>query len=671
MFKKTILILLAIVLFAGTIYAFPKKVLFEEFTNTSCNPCASVAPYVEDFIDAHIDDLAIVITHAGFPGPDPWYVAAPEIMDFRITYYDVWGVPTGKIGGATTVISSLYLEAGFEEEHAEVSPVQMELLVTNEDEDVVNAEIRVISGDDPVSGDYKLRVALVEIHRHFNADNGQSEWHYGLLDMLPDASGTDFSIDANSTNNYSFDFDLGGYDFNNIAISAWIQNENDKSVLQAEMSEETLEYEFSITDDVVSGVVESGLDKEYDFEIKNIGLNSDTYSIEITDGLPDGWTYTYMTPDGEQTGNSTMELGSYENYIINVTVTTSEDQVGLSGNLGVTITSTNNSEITETAEFFTMSSAEILIVDQGTNGSNSVYYTSALDAIYDQVETDYSYGVWTSTEHKFNTTDLASISDIDLVIWFLGADGSTDADDIAGLEVYLSNGGSLYITGCRAPDLISNTTLIEMMGATFQSRYPDGTSVNGVDDDPISDGMSLSLEGGSGAGNLGSPSSMTLNGGSVSFKYSPLRRAAIRRETDDYRSLIMGFPFESISDEANRYELMLNSLIYLCQYDLAGIPEDDNSTLPETVSIEHNYPNPFNPDTEINFTLKTVSDVRLSVFDVTGREIALLVSGRLSAGQHSCRWSPENCSSGIYFYRITVQENGNYFEQTRKMLLIK
>lgn len=105
--------------------------------------------------------------------------------------------------------------------------------------------------------------------------------------------------------------------------------------------------------------------------------------------------------------------------------------------------------------------------------------------------------------------------------------------------------------------------------------------------------------------------------------------------------------------------------------------KSQDATQPLEFDLQQNHPNPFNPETEINFALPEPSSVRLSVLDVLGREIAILEDRTLPAGYQKVRWNGKNAkgesvSSGVYFYRIsTVGESGNTFTQTMKMLLAK
>ena len=93
----------------------------------------------------------------------------------------------------------------------------------------------------------------------------------------------------------------------------------------------------------------------------------------------------------------------------------------------------------------------------------------------------------------------------------------------------------------------------------------------------------------------------------------------------------------------------------------------DDEILPLTYALHPNYPNPFNPATHIQFTIPEQTDVKLQIFDVLGRQVDVLVNKTLPIGHHEILWSPNNLSSGFYFYKL---EAGS-FMQTRKMVLLK
>jgi hypothetical protein len=88
---------------------------------------------------------------------------------------------------------------------------------------------------------------------------------------------------------------------------------------------------------------------------------------------------------------------------------------------------------------------------------------------------------------------------------------------------------------------------------------------------------------------------------------------------------------------------------------------------PQRFSLGQNYPNPFNPSTNILYSLKRSGKVRLFVYDLLGREVAVLVNGIQCAGEHTANFSGDHLTSGVYFY--TLQTEG--FVETKKMTLLK
>jgi hypothetical protein len=125
-----------------------------------------------------------------------------------------------------------------------------------------------------------------------------------------------------------------------------------------------------------------------------------------------------------------------------------------------------------------------------------------------------------------------------------------------------------------------------------------------------------------------------------------------------------------------------------------GAVESDRTTLvgdmaeliPSDFGLDQNYPNPFNPETRIGYRMKEKGWVRLSVANVLGEEVAVLVDGEKEAGYHeavfSSQYSVARLPSGVYFYRISVSSGnglpaeanakaGQRYEATRKMVMIK
>lgn len=94
----------------------------------------------------------------------------------------------------------------------------------------------------------------------------------------------------------------------------------------------------------------------------------------------------------------------------------------------------------------------------------------------------------------------------------------------------------------------------------------------------------------------------------------------------------------------------------------------DVSIMPSLYSLKQNFPNPFNPVTVINYSLQTSGHVQLAVYDIHGRQIAVLIDNQQNVGNHSVEFHADNLPSGIYFYHLKTSTG---FSQTKQMMLIK
>lgn len=92
-----------------------------------------------------------------------------------------------------------------------------------------------------------------------------------------------------------------------------------------------------------------------------------------------------------------------------------------------------------------------------------------------------------------------------------------------------------------------------------------------------------------------------------------------------------------------------------------------STEIPKSYLLEQNYPNPFNPKTIIRFDIMKVSDVKITIYDISGREVERPVQQKLNAGKYSVDFDAGNLSSGVYFYSIVAGD----FVQTKKMILVK
>jgi len=114
--------------------------------------------------------------------------------------------------------------------------------------------------------------------------------------------------------------------------------------------------------------------------------------------------------------------------------------------------------------------------------------------------------------------------------------------------------------------------------------------------------------------------------------------------------------------------------IIIDNFEDTMVPVEKEPTLPNSFKLFQNYPNPFNPGTVISYQLSVTSNVKITVYDILGREVAILVNEEKFPGNYEVKFNASNLpsaqgglASGTYFYRLSV---GNYTE-TKKMLLVK
>ena len=152
---------------------------------------------------------------------------------------------------------------------------------------------------------------------------------------------------------------------------------------------------------------------------------------------------------------------------------------------------------------------------------------------------------------------------------------------------------------------------------------------------------------------------------------------AIRHVGTDPRVVVLDFPlYYMFQDKAKQIlQKALNDL-----GEVTGIQDSHRiSGIARRFELMQNFPNPFNPETQIEYRLPVTSEVRISVYNIRGQEVARLVDGQQAPGVYRVRWRGTDrqgvpVASGIYFYRMEARaRNGSqrHFQQVRKLVLIR
>jgi hypothetical protein len=125
--------------------------------------------------------------------------------------------------------------------------------------------------------------------------------------------------------------------------------------------------------------------------------------------------------------------------------------------------------------------------------------------------------------------------------------------------------------------------------------------------------------------------------------------------------------FKVIRETTGETFILSGNIPVWANNELYTIGVIENVVFPSTIVLQEAYPNPFNPSTNIEFGLSDDTDVNVSVYDIAGREMAVLAEGQFSKGVHNIIWDATDQPSGIYFVTVSTQSE----MQSQKLMLIK
>ncbi|MCW8850567.1 MAG: T9SS type A sorting domain-containing protein, partial [Melioribacteraceae bacterium] len=106
---------------------------------------------------------------------------------------------------------------------------------------------------------------------------------------------------------------------------------------------------------------------------------------------------------------------------------------------------------------------------------------------------------------------------------------------------------------------------------------------------------------------------------------------------------------------------------------VVSINQTEDGIIPKNFSLMQNFPNPFNPSTNINFEVPEKSRIKISVYDILGRKVDDLIKDEFSPGRHNTNWNAASFSSGIYFIRLSAESvsGASIFNSVIKATILK
>lgn len=134
-----------------------------------------------------------------------------------------------------------------------------------------------------------------------------------------------------------------------------------------------------------------------------------------------------------------------------------------------------------------------------------------------------------------------------------------------------------------------------------------------------------------------------------------------------HRHVYIGGRFSTIYDGNNYYPIPFFIVRPYAEDIATTVEETPYVEIPRNYILHQNYPNPFNPTTRIEFEIPQKEHVKLTIYDILGREVMKLIDGEFNAGRYSVDVNMSGYPSGVYFYRLEAGK----FTSVKKMMLIK
>ncbi len=650
--------------------------LLEEATNASCGPCAANNPNLQEFFEHSFGGVISVRYHAWWPGSDPMYSHNSAENRARIQYYGINGVPGYTMDGVFKGVPGdpNTMRAEMEADLAEGSPVWIDIDRTASEDSVIFS-VKIIVGNNVESTNLKLRNAIIERRKVYSSppgSNGERIFNDVFRKMLPNTDGENLgSLTAGDTLNFSYAYPIDSeWNPTDLAVVSWVQDDNTKKVIQSNIDIPTF---FTRTNAKLSEIVSANSFVQKEFHL--INQNPDTMNIGFFNNsfeLPSDWSATFEILYPENSDDVATVL-PYDSLVFRINLNVGEE----TGSGKILVYPQNMDDPYQygfganNLEF--LPNGNILLVDADGGKRYELYYKVGLELA------NAEYSMLDRGVIPPLSEDLLDYS-WDAIYWNTawGFPAFTP-DEVAFLTSYLDNGGNLFIAGQDIGwDIFDGSGTSRFaeaqefyntyLGATYLADDAGSYTVNGVEGDPITDGLSFSVS----AIHQRYPESIRPRGSNSStiLKYANGKNCAVKNETENYKTVYLGVGLEQVGTESVRNDLIRNSLNW---FGLLVDVEENGEEIPSKFALEQNYPNPFNPTTTIKYTIPNVGGVEtlhatsLQIYNILGEKVATLVNKRQAPGNYTVQFDASNLPSGVYFYTLKVGD----VQLTKKMILMK
>lgn len=308
----------------------------------------------------------------------------------------------------------------------------------------------------------------------------------------------------------------------------------------------------------------------------------------------------------------------------------------------------------------------------GTGNGEDKAWGIAVDA------TDNVYVAGYTTE-SYTGTDAytAKLNSAGATLWSKKHNGTGNGGDKAW-GVVVDTDGSVFITG-ESTDYNSNVNYVtekySSTGGLCWTAYYNGTG-NGQDVASSiavltnTDNSRSVVVTGKSWGTTNTFDYATVRYSNTTGGQSQVNRYSMSGTTNDIAKDIAVTPskkivitgYSQVIIESTQEQSYISTLSWNWESELTTV-----TNVPQKYALHQNYPNPFNPSTTISFDIKNAGNVKLTIYDMLGKSVDVLVNQHMEAGSHKITFSNINLASGVYFYELSTAE----FRDIKKMTLVK
>ncbi len=398
--------------------------------------------------------------------------------------------------------------------------------------------------------------------------------------------------------------------------------------------------------------VESFTEQVFDHDLYNTGDQTDTYTLSITNEYFAGdfmdWFWSLCAGEACVLDSVEVTLGAAESESVSVHIGAMDVPGGSRTTLKVR-SHNDPSDVTIQRYMVIHTETGLLLIDDDNDARTDLCVTAAMES------TGVAYGVWETFVQELEDGDLDFY---DKAVWITGSESASTltASDQTMLSGRLDEGLSLLVAGENLFDDIGGSTFAnDYLGA---DRAADATSTDvvGVGGDPVGDGLAFSLVGGCGDDQTTHDALSVVGDGIVALDYDGVsENAGIRQNGNDiYRTVSLGFDLSALAIGDVPGQLLSQAIAW---FDgTIGVPGVEDLALLLRGSA---FPNPLRASGHLLLTVPEgiSDDIRIDLYDATGRKITRLFEGYLPEGQHEISLDSRNIhgralAPGMYFYRV-------------------